>query len=205
MAEEEIKNIDDVSAQDAEKTSAPAVDNIKQQGDNVPHWYVVHTYSGYENKVKNDIEKTVENRKDLQEKILEVMIPTEDVVKIVKGKKKVKSVPLLPGYILVHMINNDLTWYIVRNTRGVTGFVGPASKPVPLSEEEMRRFGVRPQQKIDIDVAVGDRIEAVSGPWEGTSGTVVSVNASKETVTITTDMFNRDTSVEIDLADIQKE
>lgn len=82
--------------------------------------------------MKNDIEKTVENRKDLQEKILEVMIPTEDVVKIVKGKKKVKSVPLLPGYILVHMINNDLTWYIVRNTRGVTGFVGPASKPVPL-------------------------------------------------------------------------
>ena len=105
-------------------------------------WYVVHTYSGYENKVKANIEQTIENR-NLQDQILEVQVPMEDVVEVKNGAKKQVSRKLFPGYVLIKMIMNDDTWYIVRNTRGVTGFVGPGSKPVPLSEDEMRPLGIK--------------------------------------------------------------
>ena len=114
--------------------------NVKQQGDDEPHWYVVHTYSGYEEKVKKDIMKTIENRR-LEDQMFEVMVPTQDVTETTKkGTKKTISKKLFPGYVLVHMIKNDVTWYVVRNTRGVTGFVGPGSEPVPLSDAEMARL-----------------------------------------------------------------
>ena len=167
-------------------------------------WYVAHTYSGYENKVKSDIEKTIENRK-LQDQILEVAVPVQEAVETTKtGVRKTVQRKLFPGYVLVHMYMNDVTWYIVRNTRGVTGFVGPESKPVPLTEKEMRNLGIKTGEVVKIDVAVGDMIKVVTGAWEGNSGEVKSINQSKQTVTIEVDIFGRATSVEIGFADIQK-
>ncbi len=166
-------------------------------------WYVVHTYSGYENKVKANIEKTIENRK-LQDQILEVVVPTQDVVEMRNGAKKVVSRMLFPGYVLIHMIQNDDTWYVVRNTRGVTGFVGPGSEPIPLTEAEMINLGISQDAIMDIDVEVGDSIEVISGAWEGTISTVSAINMAKQTVTIDVDMFGRATSVEIGFTEIKK-
>lgn len=166
-------------------------------------WYVVHTYSGYENKVKANIEKTIENRK-LQDQILEVVVPAQDVVEMRNGVKKVVSRKMFPGYVLIHMIQNDDTWYVVRNTRGVTGFVGPGSEPIPLTEAEMRNLGISKEAALDIDVEVGDSIEVISGAWEGTVSTVSAINMAKQMVTIEVDMFGRATSVEIGFTEIKK-
>ena len=136
-------------------------------------WYVVHTYSGYENKVKANIDKTIENR-HLEEQILEVRVPMEEVVELKNGVQKTSLKKLFPGYVMIHMFMNDDTWYVVRNTRGVTGFVGPGSKPVPLEEEEMARFGI--QQNVEVQYGVGDLVTVLSGAWEGTAGLVQSVN-----------------------------
>ena len=165
-------------------------------------WYVVHTYSGYENKVKANIEKTIENR-NLQDQILEVSVPLEEVLEKTKsGVMKQVQRKIFPGYVLIHMIMNDDTWYVVRNTRGVTGFVGPGSKPVPLTDEEMKNLGIN-AKKIVIDYKVGDTIVAVSGVWENTVGAIKSINESKQTVTIMVDMFGRETPVELDFAEIR--
>ena len=166
-------------------------------------WYVVHTYSGYENKVKANIDKTIENR-HLEDQILEVRVPLEDVVEMKNGVQKVSQKKMFPGYVLIHMIMNDDTWYVVRNTRGVTGFVGPGSKPVPLTEEEMRKMGVLQSRKVSLDVNVGDSVKVVSGPWADTESVVKSVNEQKEKVTIVVDVLGRDSTVEIDFSDIQK-
>ena len=176
--------------------------NVKQQGDDEPHWYVVHTYSGYENKVKADIEKTIENRR-LQDQMFEVMVPVQDVTEVKNGVKKTISKKIFPGYVLVHMIKNDVTWYVVRNTRGVTGFVGPGSEPVPLTEIEMRKLGVKTAD-IEIDVEVGDTIKVIAGAWEGTIGKIKMISRTKQSVTIDMDIFGRSTDVEISLGDIQK-
>lgn len=165
-------------------------------------WYVVHTYSGYENKVKANIEKTIENR-NLQDQILEVSVPLEEVLEKTKsGTMKQVQRKIFPGYVLIHMIMNDDTWYVVRNTRGVTGFVGPGSKPVPLTDEEMKNLGIN-AKKIAIDYKVGDTIVAVSGVWENTVGAIKSINESKQTVTIMVDMFGRETPVELDFTEIR--
>lgn len=165
-------------------------------------WYVVHTYSGYENKVKADIEKTIENRK-LQDQILEVSVPVEESTEIKDGVQKAVTRKLFPGYVLLNMVMNDVTWYVVRNTRGVTGFVGPGSKPVPLSEEEMKYLGMN-KNVVTIDVEPGDTIQVVSGAWEGIVGNVKAINTSKQTVTIDVDIFGRSTSVDISFVDIKK-
>ena len=166
-------------------------------------WYVVHTYSGYENKVKANIEKTIENRK-LQDQILEVIVPVQDVVEMKNGAKKVVSKKMFPGYVLIHMIQNDDTWYVVRNTRGVTGFVGPGSQPIPLTEAEMKYLGISREAAVEIDVEEGDSIEVISGAWEGTQSIVKAINMAKQTVTIDVDMFGRATSVEIGFTEIRK-
>lgn len=127
------------------------------------HWYVVHTYSGYENKVKVDIEKTIENRK-LQDQILEVSVPLQEVEEMKNGQRKSSMKKMFPGYVLLYMIMNDDTWYVVRNTRGVTGFVGPGSKPVPLTEEEMANLGIK-NNGLVIDFEVGDTIKVIRGVW----------------------------------------
>ena len=165
-------------------------------------WYVAHTYSGYENKVKADIEKTIENRK-LQDQIFEVSVPLQDVVELKNGVKKPVSKKLFPGYVLINMIMNDQTWYVVRNTRGVTGFVGPGSKPVPLTELEMKNLGIRVPE-MEIDVEKGDTVKVVSGAWEGTIGVITDINEGKQAVTIEVDIFGRATSVEISFMDVVK-
>jgi transcriptional antiterminator NusG len=166
-------------------------------------WYVVHTYSGYENKVKVDIEKTVENNKDLAEQILEVRVPMEEVVEIRNGAKKTVSRKLFPGYVLVNMVMNDDTWYVVRNTRGVTGFVGPGSKPVPLTDAEMKPLGIR-TDKVSIDFAEGDTIAVVAGVWKDTVGVVQKLDQNKQTATINVELFGRETPVEISFAEVRK-
>ena len=167
-------------------------------------WYVVHTYSGYENKVKVDIEKTIENR-NLQDQILEVSVPMQEVIEVKNGANKQVAKKMFPGYVLINMVMNDDSWYVVRNTRGVTGFVGPESKPVPLTEREMRAMGIVTEAPVvHIDVEVGDQIKVITGAWEGNVAVVKAINESKRTVTIDVDIFGRATSVEIGFGDIQK-
>lgn len=166
------------------------------------NWYVVHTYSGYENKVKANIEKTIENR-HLQEEILEVRVPLEDVQETRNGDKKTVTKKMLPGYVLIKMVMNDDTWYVVRNTRGVTGFVGPGSKPVPLTETEMDRLGIQ-NVVVQIDFEEGDSVVVTGGVWKDTVGIVQSINETKRIVTINVEMFGRETPVEISFAEVKK-
>ena len=166
------------------------------------NWYVVHTYSGYENKVKANIEKTIENR-HLEDQILEVRVPMQDVVEMRNGAKKSVSKKLFPGYVLINMVMNDDTWYVVRNTRGVTGFVGPGSKPVPLTEAEMLPLGIS-NENVVIDFAVGDSVVVIGGVWKDTVGMIQSINESKQCVTINVDLFGRETPVEISFTEIKK-
>ena len=165
-------------------------------------WYVAHTYSGYENKVKEDLEKTVENR-GLQDMILEISYPTEEVVEMKDGKRKVVTRKMLPGYVMIKMIMNDKTWYVVRNTRGVTGFVGPGSKPVPLTDEEVTKLGVE-YIPIELDLSVGESVRVVSGPLENFIGTVEALDPGRQKVKLTVSIFNRDTPVELDYIQVQK-
>ena len=166
------------------------------------NWYVVHTYSGYENKVKANIEKTIENRK-LQDQNLEVSVPLQDVIEVKNGVKKKVQKKMFPGYVLLNMEMNDDTWYVVRNTRGVTGFVGPGSKPVPLTDLEMNAMGIK-KDDVVVDFEIGDMVEVVSGVWENTTGIIKQINTHKQIVTISVDMFGRETPVEISFTDIRK-
>ena len=166
-------------------------------------WYVVHTYSGYENKVKANIEKTIENR-HLEDQILEVRVPMEDVVEVKNGVKRQVQKQLFPGYVLLNMVMNDDTWYVVRNTRGVTGFVGPGSKPVPLSPEEMLPLGIRNEDRVVIDLEVGDSVVVIGGAWKDTTGVIQSINRTKQSVTINVELFGRETPVEISFAEVRK-
>jgi transcriptional antiterminator NusG len=168
------------------------------------HWYVAHTYSGYENKVKANIEKTRENR-HLEDQIFEVRVPMQDVTELKNGVRKQVSKKMLPGYVLINMIMNDDTWYVVRNTRGVTGFVGPGSKPVPLSDLEMRSLGIQLDAPIEVDFAEGDTVSVIGGAWKDTVGVISAMNPGKQTVTINVEMSGRETPVEISFADVRKE
>lgn len=166
------------------------------------NWYVVHTYSGYENKVKANIEKTIENR-HLEEQILEVRVPMQDVVEVKNGAKKQVQKKLFPGYVLINMVMNDDTWYVVRNTRGVTGFVGPGSKPVPLTEAEMKPLGIKTED-IVVDYGVGDSVIVTGGVWKDTIGVIQSMNQHKQIVTINVELFGRETPVEISFLEVKK-
>lgn len=166
------------------------------------NWYVVHTYSGYENKVKANIEKTIENR-HLEEEILEVRVPLQDVVEMKNGAKKTVQKKMFPGYVLINMVMNDDTWYVVRNTRGVTGFVGPGSKPVPLTDIEMRNLGIK-AENISVDFAEGDMVAVVAGVWKDNVAVVKRMDLGKQTATINVEFFGRETPVEISFADIRK-
>ena len=173
-------------------------------------WYVAHTYSGYENKVKIDIEKTIENR-GLQDQILKVCVPMQSVLELKDGVEKVSDKKMFPGYLLVHMHINDETWYVVRNTRGVTGFVGPGSKPVPLSEEEMRNLGFtdgaedeEKPEKVVIDFEVGDSVVVTKGVWKDTVGVITAINEHKKVVSMNVDMFGRATKIDIEFGELKK-
>ena len=170
--------------------------------DGEARWYVAHTYSGYENKVKANIEKTVENR-NLHDQILEVIVPLETVVEIKDGSKKAAQKKMFPGYVLVKMVMNDDSWYVVRNTRGVTGFVGPGSKPVPLDESEMENLGIK-QDEVILDLEIGDVVTVLSGAWEGTVGAVQTINEQKKSLTINVELFGRETPVELGFSEVKK-
>lgn len=172
------------------------------RGDGEAKWYVVHTYSGHENKVKVNIEKLVENR-GMQDLILEVVVPTEDIVEMKGGQRKIKTKKMFPGYVLVKMIVTNESWYLVRNTQGVTGFVGHGSDPIPLTLEEVRRMGIE-KIYIDLDIHIGDTIKVINGPFENFMGTVEEVNMEKQILRARVSMFGRDTPVELDFSQVDK-
>ena len=167
-----------------------------------PRWYVVHTYSGYENKVKTDLEKTVKNR-ELEEYFFEIVVPMEEQIEIKNGKKKVELKKVFPGYVLVKMIVTEATWYIVRNTRGVTGFVGSGTDPIPLTEEEIRKMGFEISE-INVDYDVNDSIQIIDGPFKDYIGVVQEINKEKHKVKVLVSMFGRETPVDLELSQVQK-
>ena len=166
------------------------------------HWYVVHTYSGYEKKVKDNLESAIINR-HLENQIFEVRIPLQDVVEVKNGVRKNVQRKMFPGYVLVNMDMNDETWYVVRNTRGVTGFVGPGSKPVPLTDAEIKPLGIK-TDTVSVDFGVGDEIAVVAGVWKDTAGVVQRMDFAKQTATINVDLFGRETPVEISFAEVRR-
>lgn len=165
-------------------------------------WYVVHTYSGYENKVKANIEKTIENR-NLQDLIHDIQVPMEEEVEEKDGKKKVTLKKIFPGYVLIQMIMTDESWYVVRNTRGVTGFVGPGSKPVPLSDEEADSMGIV-EKVTNIDVEIGENVKVINGPLEGQIALIQEIIVGKKRIKGLVNMFGRETPVELSFNQIEK-
>lgn len=165
-------------------------------------WYVVHTYSGYENKVKANIDKTIETR-HLEDQILEVRVPLEEVPEIRNGVEKVVQRKMFPGYVMIHMIMNDDTWYVVRNTRGVTGFVGSGTDPIPLSDEEIRKMGFD-NVPINVDYNIDDNVKILGGPLDGYTGIVKEIKKDKNKVIVLVSMFGRETPVELEFSQVQK-
>lgn len=160
-------------------------------------WYVVHTYSGYENKVASNLEKTVENRQ-LHDLIQEIRVPTELVTEIKDNKRREVERKIFPGYVLIKMVLTDESWYVVRNIRGCTGFVGPSSKPIPLTDEEIAKLGME-KKEIEVSYDVGDSVSIIDGPLEGFVGTVEEVDVEKNRVRVMVSMFGRETPVELEL------
>ncbi|MDD7718162.1 MAG: transcription termination/antitermination protein NusG [Eubacteriaceae bacterium] len=173
------------------------------RGDGQAKWYVVHTYSGHENKVKVNIEKMVENR-GMQDLILDIIVPTEDRVEIKDGKRKIRTRKMFPSYVIIKMIVTNESWYLVRNTQGVTGFVGHGSDPIPLTDEEVARMGIE-KVYIDLDVEAGDVVRVISGPFEGFTGEVLEISPEKQVLTVKVSMFGRDTPVELEFAQVDKQ
>lgn len=172
------------------------------RGDGVARWYVVHTYSGHENKVKANIEKMAENR-GMQDLILDIVVPTEEEVEFKNGQRKIKTRKMFPGYVIVKMIITNGSWYLVRNTQGVTGFVGHGSNPLPLSVEEVRRMGIE-KIYVELDLNPGDSIKVINGPFDSFMGVVEEVNEEKQTIRAKISMFGRETPVELDFAQVDK-
>ncbi len=167
-----------------------------------PKWYVVHTYSGYENKVKTDLEKTVKNR-ELEDYIFDIVVPMEEQIEIKDGKRKTNLKKVFPGYVLVKMIVTEESWYIVRNTRGVTGFVGSGTDPIPLTEEEIRKMGFE-LTEVNVDYDVNDSVKILNGPLENFVGVVQEINKEKHKVKVLVSMFGRETPVELEFSQVQK-
>lgn len=165
-------------------------------------WYVVHTYSGYENKVKANIEKTIENR-NLQNLIFDIQVPMQEEIEEKDGKKKITLKKVFPGYVLIKMLMTDESWYVVRNTRGCTGFVGPGSKPVPLTDEEVEAMGIK-ERTVKIDVSVGENVKVISGPLLDQVALIQEINVEKHKVKGLVNMFGRETPVELDFNQIEK-
>ena len=171
---------------DSEKNILSPLEEEGLRGDGNAKWYVVHTYSGHENKVKVNIEKMVENR-GMQDLILDIVVPTEDRVEIKEGQRKIKTKKMFPGYVIIKMIVNNESWYLVRNTQGVTGFVGHGSNPIPLTDTE-----------------VGDTVRVISGPFESFMGEVLDISKEKQILTVRVSMFGRDTPVELEFGQVDK-
>ena len=168
----------------------------------VPRWYVIHTYSGYENKVKTDLEKTIKNR-ELDDYFFNIIVPMEEQIEIKDGKRKTNLKKVFPGYVLIKMIVTEKTWYIVRNTRGVTGFVGSGTDPIPLTEDEIRAMGFEITE-VNVDYEVNDSVKVLDGPLTDFVGVVTEINKEKRKVKVLVSMFGRETPVELDFSQVQK-
>ncbi len=166
------------------------------------NWYVIHTYSGYENKVKTDLEKTIKNR-ELEDFFFNIVVPMEEQVEIKDGKRKTNLKKVFPGYVLIKMIVTEESWYIVRNTRGVTGFVGSGTDPIPLTETEIRNMGFD-DVPVNVDYDINDTVQVINGPLEGFVGAVQEINQEKQKVKVLVYMFGRETPVELEFAQVQK-
>ena len=172
------------------------------QEEKEPKWYVVHTYSGYENKVKTDLEKTIKNR-ELEDFFFDIVVPMEEQIEIKDGKRKTNLKKVFPGYVLVKMIVTEESWYIVRNTRGVTGFVGSGTDPIPLTNEEIRNMGFE-MAVVNVDYDVNDTVRVVNGPLATFIGTVQEINKDKNKVKVLVSMFGRETPVELEFSQVEK-
>ncbi|MCL2383378.1 MAG: transcription termination/antitermination protein NusG [Oscillospiraceae bacterium] len=169
-----------------------------------PMWYVVHTYSGYENKVKTDLEKTVKNR-ELEEFFFDIVVPMEEQIEIKDGKRKTNLKKVFPGYVLIKMIVTEKTWYIVRNTRGVTGFVGSGTDPIPLTSEEIRNMGFEvTAAQVNVNYEIDDSVRVIDGPLATFIGTVQEINKEKGKVKVLVSMFGRETPVELEFSQVEK-
>jgi transcriptional antiterminator NusG len=190
---------------DNEKKVVPSISPLEGEGirgDGQAKWYVVHTYSGHENKVKVNIEKMVENR-GMQDLIIDIIVPTEERIELKDGQRKITTRKMFPGYVIIKMIVTNESWYLVRNTQGVTGFVGHGSEPIPLTKEEVVRMGIE-KIRIELDIEPGDTIRIISGPFEGQMGMVEEVHPDKQIVKAKVSMFGRDTPVELEFAQVNK-
>lgn len=167
-----------------------------------PKWYVIHTYSGYENKVKADLEQKVKNQ-EMEEYFFDIVVPMEEQIEIKDGKKKTNLKKVFPGYVLVKMIVTEETWYIVRNTRGVTGFVGSGTDPIPLTDEEIRNMGFE-ESAINVDYELNEQVEIMNGAFEGFVGNVQEINKEKHKVKVLVSMFGRETPVEVEFSQVRK-
>lgn len=209
MSEEKILDLEQEQEEREDRHIAPSMaaerDEIPAgflRRSKEPKWYVVHTYSGHENKVKANIEKLVENR-GMQDLVLKVIVPTEDRVEMKDNVRVVKTRKIFPGYVIVKMIVTNESWYLVRNTQGVTGFVGEGSEPIPLTDEEVRRLGIE-KTVIVLNINVGDMVKIISGPFKGFTGLVEEVNADRQTLRTKVDMFGRATPVELEFDQVDK-
>ena len=192
------EQLDEDKAQEA--VEAQAVEEAKEAKKKQKRWYIVHTYSGYENKVKVNLEKRIEYM-NMGDKIFRIEVPQKTVTQMKGGKKQEREEKIFPGYVLVEMIMDEDSWYVVRNIRGCTGFVGPASKPVPLTDEEVVALGVE-KHSVEVGYREGDNVKIISGPLEGYSGTVKSVDTANNNVCVALSMFGRETPVEFELDQI---
>ena len=175
----------------------------QENNDLEPRWYVVHTYSGYENKVKTDLEKVIKNR-ELEDFFFDIVVPMEEQIEIKEGKRKTNLKKVFPGYVLMKMIVTEKTWYIVRNTRGVTGFVGSGTDPIPLTDEEIRNMGFEELTQVNVDYNVNDSVKVLAGPLKDFIGTVTEINKEKHKVKVSVSMFGRETPVELELSQVIK-
>ena len=200
MSQEENKT-EDVT-QNEEITENVENVKVEKEAKKEPKWYVVHTYSGYENKVKTDLEKTIKNR-ELEDFFFNIVVPMEEQVEIKDGQRKTNLKKVFPGYVLIKMIVTEKSWYIVRNTRGVTGFVGSGTDPIPLTDTEIRNMGFD-EVPINIDYDLNDNVQVVNGPLEGFVGTVQEINKEKQKVKVLVSMFGRETPVELEFSQVQK-
>ena len=175
---------------------------MSQENELIPKWYVVHTYSGYENKVKTDLEKTIKNR-ELEDYFFDIIVPMEEQIEIKEGKRKTNLRKVFPSYVLVKMIVTEKTWYIVRNTRGVTGFVGSGTDPIPLTEEEIRKMGFEVKE-VNVDYSVNDSVKILDGALRDLVGTVTEINKEKHKVKVLVSMFGRETPVELEFSQVEK-
>ena len=197
--EEKNSNID---SENTENVTESVIEEKVKEEKKEPKWYVVHTYSGYENKVKTDLEKTIKNR-ELEDFFFNIVVPMEEQVEIKDGQRKTNLKKVFPGYVLIKMIVTEKSWYIVRNTRGVTGFVGSGTDPIPLTDTEIRNMGFD-EVPINIDYDLNDNVQVVNGPLEGFVGTVQEINKEKQKVKVLVSMFGRETPVELEFSQVQK-